>query len=442
MHPLAEAMGLSRPSLCTARGKANDLMALGGLAEKPRAARLRSNRDWLLLWSGQLVSVIGTQVAQLAYPLLMLALTDSPAQAGLLSAARTIPYLVLGLPAGALVDRWDRRRVMMVCDAGRALALGSIPLALALGRLTLGQLYAVALVEGALNVFFNLAETAALTRVVSREQIPAASTLNEITLSTGSMLGPALGGLIYAIGQGFAFLVDAASYAVSVVSVWFIRADLSAPRAADASRLLDDIREGITWLWHQSLMRFLAFVVGGTVLIESGYMLVVIILAQRMGASSAAIGLVLGAGGVGSVVGAVLSGPAMRYRTFGQIAMGVHWIWVLLLPLYAIAPTPLALAAITAATYGVTPIFFVAQYSYRLARIPDALQGRVNGVFRLALFTGQPLGLALAGLLSQSIGPVGAILVFSALLLILALAITLNRELRHAGKLTEGAMAG
>lgn len=411
-------------------------MTPDGVAEKPKTARLWHSRDWALLWSGQLVSVVGTQVSQLAYPLLMLALTDSPAQAGFLSAARTIPYLLLGLPAGALVDRWDRRRVMIVCDAGRALALGSIPLALAFGWLTLAQLYAVALVEGTLNVFFNLAETAALTRVVSREQIPSATTLNEITLSTGSMLGPALGGLIFAIGQGFAFLVDAISYAVSVVSVWFIRADLSAPRTADASRLLDDIREGVVWLWRQSLMRFLAFVVGGTVLIESGYMLVVIVLAERMDASSIAVGLVLGAGGVGSVVGAVLSGPAMRRLTFGQIAMGVHWVWVLLLPLYAIAPTPLALAAITAATYGVTPIFFVAQYSYRLSRIPDELQGRVNGVFRLLLFGGQPLGLALAGLLSQSIGPVKTVLVFAALLFVLALSITLNRELRRAGRLT------
>jgi predicted MFS family arabinose efflux permease len=183
------------------------------------------------------------------------------------------------------------------------------------------------------------------------------------------------------------------------------------------------------------LLRLLALITGGTVMIESGYMLVVIILAERMGASSAVTGLVLGAGGVGSVVGAVLSGPAMRRLTFGQIAMGVHWIWALLLPLYALAPNPLALAAITAAAYGITPIFFVAQYSYRLSNIPDELQGRVNGVFRLLLFGGQPLGLALAGLLSQVIGPVRTVLVFSALLALLALAITLSRELRHVGRL-------
>ncbi len=410
-------------------------MTPGGALGKPKPARLWGNRNWLLLWSGQLVSVVGTQVSQLAYPLLMLALTKSPAQAGFISASRTLPYLLLGLPAGALVDRWNRKRLMIVCDAGRALALGSIPLALALGRLTLAQLYIVALLEGVLNVFFNLAETAALTRVVTRDQIPAATTLNEVTLSTGSMLGPALGGLIFAIGQGFAFLADAVSYAVSVVSVWFIRAELSASQAAGRNRLVDDIRAGVVWLWRHPLLRLLALITGGTVMIESGYMLVVIILAERMGASSAVTGLVLGAGGVGSVVGAVLSGPAMRRLTFGQIAMGVHWIWALLLPLYALAPNPLALAAITAAAYGITPIFFVAQYSYRLSNIPDELQGRVNGVFRLLQFGGQPLGLALAGLLSQVIGPVRTVLVFAALLALLALATTLSRELRRAGRL-------
>ena len=410
-------------------------MTPGGALGKPKPARLWGNRNWLLLWSGQLVSVVGTQVSQLAYPLLMLALTKSPAQAGFISASRTLPYLLLGLPAGALVDRWNRKRLMIVCDAGRALALGSIPLALALGQLTLAQLYIVALLEGVLNVFFNLAETAALTRVVTRDQIPAATTLNEVTLSTGSMLGPALGGLVFAIGQGFAFLADAISYAVSVVSVWFIRAELSASQAAGTNRLVDDIRAGVVWLWRHPLLRLLALITGGTVMIESGYMLVVIILAERMGASSAVTGLVLGAGGVGSIVGAVLSGPAMRRLTFGQIAMGVHWIWALLLPLYALAPNPLALAAITAAAYGITPIFFVAQYSYRLSNIPDELQGRVNGVFRLLLFGGQPLGLALAGLLSQVIGPVRTVLVFAALLALLALATTLSRELRRAGRL-------
>lgn len=414
-------------------------------SHQPQAAHgasLWRNRDWVLLWGGQLVSVAGTEIALLAYPLLMLALTNSPAQAGFLTAARTVPFLLLGLPAGALVDRWDRKRVMLICDAGRALALGSVPLAIALNHLTLAQLYAVALIEGTLNVFFNLAETAALTRIVPREQFPAATALNEISLSAGTTLGPALGGLIFSLGRGVAFLADAISFAVSVISVWFIRTDLREPsRVAGGSSLIEDVREGLVWLLHQRLLRFLALVVGGTVMIESGYLLVVIILAQRMSASSAVVGLVLGAGGVGSLVGAALSGMVARRMKMGHIALGVHWIWALLLPLYAIAPNPYALAAITAGAFGITPIFFVTQYSYRLALIPDPLQARVNSVFRLLLFGGQPAGLTLAGLLSQTIGPTHAILVFSGLLVGLALAITLNGDLRRAGKVAEMAAA-
>src|SRR5579863_2777914 len=104
------------------------------------------NRDYMLLWSGQMVSSVGTRVSQLAFPLLVLALTHSPAQAGLIAALRGLPYALFILPAGALVDRWNRKRVMILCDTGRALALGSIPVALLLGHLSLIQLYSVALV--------------------------------------------------------------------------------------------------------------------------------------------------------------------------------------------------------------------------------------------------------------------------------------------------------
>src|SRR5947199_4279456 len=120
----------------------------------------------MLLWSGQIVSNIGTQVSQLAFPLLILALTGSAAQAGFAGALTTLPYVIFSLPAGALIDRWDRKRVMILCDAGRAVAMASIPVALALNSLTIWQIYLVATIEGTLFVFFNIAEVSALPRVV------------------------------------------------------------------------------------------------------------------------------------------------------------------------------------------------------------------------------------------------------------------------------------
>ncbi len=169
-------------------------------AEQPRATRpgrLWRNRSYMMLWSGQAISSIGTQVSTVAFPLLVLFLTRSPAQAGLMGAVRALPYLFFSLPAGALIDRWDRKRVMIVCDAGRAIAMGSIPVALELRHLSIVQLYIVSAVEGTLFVFFNIAEVAALPRVVSKDQLPAANAQNAATDGTSALVGPALGGALF-----------------------------------------------------------------------------------------------------------------------------------------------------------------------------------------------------------------------------------------------------
>ena len=145
--------------------------------EPATAARpsLWNNRDYMLLWGGQVVSTLGSSAAGIIYPLLILALTDSPGAAGIASALRALPYLLLSLPVGALIDRWDRKRVMIVCDLLRAAVVLTIPLALWLGALSLWQIYAVAFVEGSLFVFFNLAEVAALSRVVPAPDLPRAA---------------------------------------------------------------------------------------------------------------------------------------------------------------------------------------------------------------------------------------------------------------------------
>src|SRR5499426_1165127 len=135
---------------------------------------LGRNRDFLLLWSGHLVSTAGTQVTDLALPLLVLALTNSPIQTGIVAACGAVPRFLLALPAGVLVDRLDRKRVMIACDVLRALALTSIPLALLLGRLSMLQLYIVSFILGTGSIFFFLARVSALPRVVAREQLPAA----------------------------------------------------------------------------------------------------------------------------------------------------------------------------------------------------------------------------------------------------------------------------
>ncbi len=405
---------------------------------KPKQPKsLWLNLDYMLLWSGQLVSNVGTQVSTLAFPLLILALTNSPAQAGFAGALRALPYVIFSLPAGALIDRWDRKRVMILCDTGRALSMASIPVALVLGHLTILQLYLVSLIEGTLFVFFNIAEAACLPRVVPKEQLPAATAQNMATDGITVLLGPSLGGALYTVGRLLPFVADAVSYMVSVISLFFIKVKFQKERVAARRNLWVEIREGLSWLWHQPLIRFIAILTGGNNLISSGYVLIIIVLAQQQHASSFTIGLIFAVGGIGGIIGALIATSLQKRLSFAQAIIGTSWIFALCVPLYAIAPNPLVLGIITAATFVSGPVYNVVQFSYRSAIIPDELQGRVNSVFRLIAFGGQPLGLALTGLLIQNIGVIPAILVDSVGMIILAIAATVNTHVRNAKPLSE-----
>src|SRR5690349_2275205 len=193
----------------------------GPAAPARRLPPLWRNHDYMFLWGGQVISTLGSAISGVVFPLLILALTGSPAAAGIANALAMIPYVLFSLPAGALIDRWDRKRVMILCDAGRALSLASVPLAMAFGVLTVWQLYANAFIEGSLFVLFNIAEVACLPRVVSKAQLPAAAAQNEAGFGVAGLIGPSLGGALYqAVGQMVPFVLDAVSYGVSVFSLF------------------------------------------------------------------------------------------------------------------------------------------------------------------------------------------------------------------------------
>jgi MFS family permease len=389
------------------------------------------NRDFLLLWSGQAISTVGTQVSQLAFPLLVLFLTHSPVQAGLVGALRALPSVVLSLPAGALIDRWDRQRVMVLCDGGRALVLGSIPLAAVLGRVSLVQLDLVALLEGTLFVFFTVAEAASLPRVVTKEQLAHATAQNQAAEGMASLLGPAVSGALYELSRLLPFLADAGSYAVSAVSLLLIRTQFQGERAMGRRHLLAEVVDGLTWLWHQPLLFFMALLSGGMRFLATGSSLVLIVLAEQQGASAPVIGLILGIAGIGSIVGSLLAPNVQRRTSFGQAIMLTIWAYTLCWPLYALAPNALVLGSVTAVLFICEPIYSVVNLSYRLAIVPDHLQGRVNGVVRLISYIAIPPGLALTGILLQRVGAVSTVLLLAGGFVLLALATTLNPHLRH-----------
>ena len=192
----------------------------------PDPAPLRRNRDFQLLWIGQAISALGSRASTVAYPLLVLSLTGSPAQAGIVGFAATIPYLLIQLPAGVLVDRIDRRRAMMACDAGRLVVLAGLAAAVAAGHAPLALIAAVALIEGCLTVVFNLAELSAVQLLVPSAQLEPALAQNEARVRGAGLLGQPLGGALFGLGRAVPFAADAASYAASLVTLAAIRRPL------------------------------------------------------------------------------------------------------------------------------------------------------------------------------------------------------------------------
>lgn len=402
-----------------------------------RRSALWRNRDFMLLWSGQAVSSLGTAITQTAYPLLVWDISHSAALVGLVGGIGTLPYVLLSLVVGALIDRWDRKRVMILCDIGRALNLASVLIVLFLGHLTGVQICFNALIEGTFFVFFNLAEVACLPRVVSAEQLPLATSQNEATMGTTVLLGPVVGGALYSLRQFLPFLADAISYTVSVATLSFIKAPFQKERQGERRKLWVEIREGLAWLWHQPVLRFMALITGILNFQNGGFVPILLVLVKQQQGSSLLYGTILTIGGIGAILGSLLGAPLQKRFRLGPIVIVVLWVNALLFPFYAIAPNPLLLGVISAAMFLCGPIYNVAQLSYRLALIPDELQGRVNSVYRLLAFGFIPLGWSLTGLLIQWFQVIPAILFLSVCGLFLAIVTSLNPHVTNAGRKRE-----
>ena len=270
---------------------------------------LSRNTDFRLLVGGQLVSQVGNQLQSLALPLVVFTLTGSAVQAGAILAVSTATYLLFGLVAGALVDRWDRKRTMIWSEMGRAVLTASIPVALIWEAVSLPQLYAVAILTGVLEVLFQTANSTTMPHVVAPGQLPAALGINQAASSAVGIAGSALAGAAYAAGPSIPFLVNVISFVVSAASLRAIRPQFQEPHRGavrGTGDFLGEIREGLVWVWRQPVIRLLTMVEAADGLRYGAGYLLIIELARQVGADAFQIGLVFGGAGVGGLVGGLL----------------------------------------------------------------------------------------------------------------------------------------
>lgn len=396
-----------------------------------------SNADFRRLTAGQLVSQLGNQLQFLALPLIVLSISGSATQAGTVLGLGTATYLLTGLVAGALVDRWNRKRTMIWAEVGRALLTATIPLALYFHALTITQLYVVAVLTGVLTVLFQTANTTAIPNIVSEEQVPDALGATQAAGRALGIFGAPIAGLAYALGPVAPFLFNACSFLVSALSLRTIRASFQQTEAADLAAtprpdLLGDIREGLAWLQGQSVIRLLALVEAADALRYGVGYLLIIELARHTGADAVQIGLVFSGAAVGGLLGGVMAARVTRRWPLGQVAIVMLWVEALAFPLYAAAPSWLWLAAVALLESVIAPVYSVAIDTYRLAVTPDRLRGRVNSAIGTVLTGASAVGTILGGLLLTRLGAPTLTLVCAGWLAGLALLATASRGVRTA----------
>ncbi|MGI8688293.1 MAG: MFS transporter [Thermomicrobiales bacterium] len=371
------------------------------------ALSLWRNRSFLRLWIAQIVSNVGTSITNVALPLTaVLVLGATPAQMGLLGIAGSLPNLIFGLFAGVWVDRTRRRPILVGADLGRALLLGSIPVAALLGHLTFLQLWIVGFLAGSLTVFFQIASIAILPSLVARTQLVEANSKLSMTDSAIAIAGPSLaGGLIQLLSAPRAIIADAVSYVLSALSLGGIGA--SEPRRVrERGNVWVEVGAGIRELVGTPLLRTLTLTSSvGTLAGAMQGAVLVLFLARELRFTPAVIGLVFAAGGAGSLLGALCAGRVARRIGLGSTLTLGKAFWFIGAAVVPLSGRNLPFIAIGQLLAGVgITLYIVNQISLRQALTPVGLLGRVTAARRFLLFGTASVGSLVGGFLGGTIG--------------------------------------
>lgn len=396
---------------------------------------LRRNRDFRVFLGGQGVSALGDAITFTALPLLVVILTGSGVTMGLVGVLTTLPDLVLGLPAGALADRWDRRWMMLYADLGRAVLTALVPISLIMGLDTVAVILLVTAPINALRVLFMAGFTAAVPNLVERDQIGRANGSLEAIFSLSFIVGPAAAGILVGIiGAAPTLAIDAASFIFSAVALFFIRRPLQADRQMTGPRphLVADIAEGVRFiLAHRTLRTVIAFWSLVSVVSASLVPAVIFYLTVDRGQPPDIVGIVLSGYGVGYFVGALFAariagqrlGLVMLLASVGEAAS---------LALFVLGGTGLLefLGAVGAGSAGA--LVLISYITLRATIPPDALLGRVGSTARTLSLGLQPIGVFTGGLLLDAIGGGRTMLLIAGLVVGVTLLFAFSGTMRRA----------
>jgi MFS family permease len=365
-------------------------------------------RGFWTLFSASFVANLADGIFQIALPLLAASLTRDPALVAGVAFASRLPWLVFALIAGALADRFDRRRTMILVDAGRALVLVGLTVAVLAGGATIWLLYLVAFVLGCFETMFDTAASSMLPNVVGKDRIVAAnSRLNAVELTMNQFVGPPIGGFLVAIGVAAAFGTAAAGYLGALLCLLTLTGSFRPVRTGPPSSIRADITVGLSYLRHHRLLRTMALVVGPMNLASTAVFAVLVLYVVApgpLGLDGVGFGLLITSIAVGTVGGTLAAG--WFERVLGRANLFVACIASLLVTdlVWILVPQPILIGVILAVATTVGGAFNVVFGSIRQRIVPNHLLGRVMASFRVISWGSIPLGALLGGIIGQAFG--------------------------------------
>jgi MFS family permease len=376
------------------------------------------------LWTASTISNLGDGVVFAAFPLIVASLTRDPIAVSVLAFSLRLPWLLFALPAGVIVDRNDRRRLMVGADLVRATALGILAVALTTGDPSLLVLYLVGFLVGMAETIFDSAAEAFLPSIVETAALSKANgRLVSARWVANSFIGPPLGAVLFVTAVWLPVAVDGVTFLAAAILVVTIGGSFSVDRAPATNTMRADIGEGVRWLWNHRLLRATALMAGGYNLVVSGMVAILVLFAQdEVGLSDLGFGIVLAALGVGGLVGGLVAGRIEnRVGTANALILGVMTAATAATTI-GFTSNALVLGGSIFAFGVTTTLWNVVAISLRQELTPDELRGRAASAGKMIAFGAEPIGALIGGLVAAWIGLRAPILVAGAGLALMALA--------------------
>ncbi|SCT35775.1 Major facilitator superfamily MFS_1 [Staphylococcus aureus] len=390
------------------------------------------NKNFTFYLIGIAFSNIGSAFTTFVFPLMILKLTGSAFQVGIVSALSFIPYAILGLPAGALIDRLNKKTIMKCADIIRFISYLSIPVLSFYNMLSIFQIYVVAIISGIGLVFHSISEVSIIPSIVKEEDLASANSYIYATQNVSEFLGPIIGGLLYTyMGYSILIFIDSMTFLLSFFSLILIKIETKSifnQEKLSGKNFLSDVKVGFDYLLSNSTIRVMAVVVSlSNLIISPYYIYIVMFVKEVMNQSSQALGLVLGISSLGALIGSLSASFLLKLFNFGKLIVIILFLDTIFRLMLPFSTYIFILIPLLGLTYMTQSILNIAIITLRQKKCSEHMLGRVNSVFKTMVFVFRPIGLFLGGILLENKGGFYALTISAVLFIPLVLYILKNR---------------